>query len=174
MDEGQRQELNRRAMVEIEVRHTGRSTEGWNREGETPGMDYYRAVAGMFSGTGHAPAPAPAVAAVPPGHEVVSAALLQAATDFRAPMPVPTPAPAPAPAWHLRPRRQSHRGTNCGSHLRLHPPLPMLQRFRTAPTRMTQTCSCRVRQAELMLAVFQIKTHVSSDTIVRGLDDYRP
>ena len=85
-------------MGDIEVRHTGRSTEGWNREGETPGMDYYRAVAGIFSSTGHAPAPAPTVAAVPPGHEVVSAALLQAATDFRAPMPVPAPAPAPAPA----------------------------------------------------------------------------
>eukprot|EP00908_Phaeocystis_cordata_P015077 Transcript_26189.p1 GENE.Transcript_26189~~Transcript_26189.p1 ORF type:complete len:649 (-),score=78.29 Transcript_26189:74-2020(-) len=99
MDEEQRQELNRRAMVDIEVRHTGRSTEGWNREGETPGMAHYRAVAGiLFSSNGHAPAPAPAVAAVQPGHEVVSAALLQAATDFRAPVPTPVPAPEPAPA----------------------------------------------------------------------------
>ena len=133
---------------------TRRSTEGGNRGGASvhggvePGggrMDFF-----------HAPAPAPAVAAVPPGHEGVSAALLQAAMDFRAPMPVPAPAPAPAPAWHLRPRRQSHRGTNCGSNLRLHPPPPMLQRFRTALTRMTQmTCSCRVLHAVLMVAVFQ-------------------
>ena len=69
--------------------------------------------------------------------------------------------PCPCPRLHLRPRprprlRQSHRGTNCGSNLRLHPPPPMLQRFRTALTRMTQmTCSCRVLHAVLMVAVFQ-------------------
>ena len=110
-------QINRDAMRDIEVQHTGRSTEGWNREGETPGMARLRAVAaGLFGNNLHAPAPAPipvpAPATMPRArNERPSAALLAAAASMAPPVLGP-PAPAPAPSDSGAPEVQDGSDTD--------------------------------------------------------------